>query len=316
MPSISNRACVHALIINVLAPYLWIGRIPTSMRVFRAHFSKLALATVLAGSVATSGCEFTKKVMAKDKLNQGAIVYNQGKTKEAREYFKAATELIPTNSIAWLYYGSTLYKEFQNANPGDERQKKGQEVLSVFKKALELSPENDCKTRDSALGYIANIYSDLDDAAGNREWLLKRADGVCATKEIKAQTYYSVGVKFWQCSYDQTTRYQDKALAAKEPFHYRNMDYPAALPDKEKAFKCVDDAMMYLEKSLAQDPEYVDAQFYKALVYREKQKLTKEEPKRKEYADMAEKISKEAVDLQKRKEAQKKAEEEAKAKQG
>jgi hypothetical protein len=94
------------------------------------------------------------------------------------------------------------------------------------------------------------------------------------------------------------------------------MDYPAALPDKEKALKCIDDSLMYLEKSLAEDPEYVDAQFYKALVYREKQKLTKEEAKRKEYADMAEKISKEAVDLQKRKEAQKKAEEEAKAKQG
>jgi len=276
----------------------------------------LALALLLTSSLATSGCEFAKKVMAKDKLNQGAIVYNQGKTKEAREYFREATELIPTNSIAWLYYGSTLYKEFQNAAPGEDRQKKGEEVLSVFKKALELSPESDCKNRDSALGYIANIYSDLDDTAGNREWLLKRAEGACATKEIKAQTFYSVGVKYWQCSYDETTRYQDKALATKDPFHYRNMEYPAALPDKEKALKCVDQAMSYLEKSLAEDPEYVDAQFYKALVYREKQKLTKEEPKRKEFADMAEKVSKDAVELQKRKEAQKKAEEEAKASQG
>jgi tetratricopeptide (TPR) repeat protein len=286
------------------------------MRVFRAHDSKLVLVLLLMGAVTTSGCEFAKKVMAKDKLNQGAIKYNQGNTKEAREYFKEATELIPANSVAWLYYGSTLYKEFQNMPPGDERKGKGEEVLNVFKKALELAPEGDCKTRDSALGYIANIYSDLDDSANNREWLLKRAEGACATKEIKAQTFYSVGVKFWQCSYDQTTRYQDKSLAAKDPFHYRNMDYPAAQADKEKAVKCVDDSMRFLEKSLAEDPEYVDAQFYKALVYREKQKLTKEEPKRKEYADMAEKISKEAVELQKKKEAQQKAEEEAKAKQG
>ena len=285
------------------------------MRVFRAHHSKLFLALIVAGAITTSGCEFAKKVMAKDKLNQGAIHYNQGKTKEAKEYFREATELIPNNSIAWLYYGSTLYKDFQNAPP-DDRQKKGEEVLAIFKKALEYAPEGDCRTRDSALGYIANIYNDLDDAASNREWLLKRAEGACATKEIKAQTFYSVGVKFWQCSYDQTTRYQDKAQATSQPFHYRNMDYPAALADKEKALKCVDDSMKYLEKSLAEDPEYVDAQFYKALVYREKQKLTKEEPKRKEYADMAEKVSKEAVELQKKKEAQQKAEEEAKAKQG
>lgn len=277
------------------------------MRVSRINFTFTTLVLVVSSAMLTSGCEFAKKVMAKDKLNQGAIVYNQGKTKEARGYFKEATELIPTNSIAWLYYGSTLYKDFQNASPGPERKQMGEEVLGVFKKALELSPENDCKTRDSALGYIANIYNDLDDINNNREWLLKRAEGACATKEIKAQTFYSVGVKYWQCSYDQTTRYQDKAQAAKDPFHYRNLDYPAALPDKEKALKCIDDSMRYLEKALAEDAEYVDAQFYKALVYREKQKLTKEEPKRKEFADMAEKISKDAVELQKKKEAQHKA---------
>ena len=57
-------------------------------------------------------------------------------------------------------------------------------------------------------------------------------------------------------------------------------------------------------------------QAFKGLIYREKQKLTKEEPKRKEYADMAEKVAKSAVELQKKKEAEKKAQEEAKAKQG
>ncbi|MBI1764923.1 MAG: hypothetical protein HYR56_26230 [Acidobacteria bacterium] len=285
------------------------------MRVFRTSISALGLTLVVAGTMLTSGCEFAKKVIAKDKLNQGTIVYNQGKTKDAKQYFKEATELIPANSVAWLYYGSALYKDFQNA-AGEDKKKLGEEVLGIFKKALELAPPNDCKIRDSAIGYIANTYSDLEDANNNREWLLKRAEGECATKEIKASTFYSVGVKYWQCSYDQTTRYQDKAQAATAPFHYRNMDYPAALPDKDKALKCVDESMGYLEKAIAQDAEYFDAYFYKALVYREKQKLTKEEPKRKEYADMAEKITKQAVELQKKKEAQKKAEEEAKAKQG
>lgn len=285
------------------------------MRVFRTSISALGLALVIAGAMLTSGCEFAKKVIAKDKLNQGTIVYNQGKTKDAKQYFKEATDLIPTNSVAWLYYGSTVYKDFQNAS-GEEHKKLGDEVLGIFKKALDLAPPNDCKIRDSAIGYIANTYSDLDDANSNREWLLKRAEGECATKEIKASTFYSVGVKYWQCSYDQTTRYQDKTQTAKDPFHYRNMEYPAALPDKDKAMKCVDDSLKFLEKSIAEDSEYFDAYFYKALVYREKQKLTKEEPKRKEYADMAEKITKQAVDLQKKKEAQLKAEEEAKAKQG
>lgn len=264
----------------------------------------------------TSGCEFTKKVIAKDKLNQGAIVYNQGRMKEAKEYFREATELIPTNSVAWLYYGTTLYKDFQGMDPGSERDKLGQEVLSVFKKALELAPENACQARDSAIGYIAQIYNDLKDFNNNRDWLLKRAEGTCAKQDVKAQTFYSVGVKYWNCAYDETTRYQDKTKLATDAFHYRNMDYPAALPDKDKALKCVDEGMKYIEKALAEDSEYVDAHFYKSLLYREKQKLTKEEPKRKEYADMAEKIVKQADELRKKKEAQKKAEDEAKAKQG
>jgi hypothetical protein len=236
--------------------------------------------------------------------------------KEAKEYFREATELIPDNSIAWLYYGTTMYKDFQNLDPGPQRDKLGQDVLNVFKKALDLAPADACQARDSAIGYIASVYNDLKDFNNNRDWLLKRAEGQCATKDIKATTFYSVGVKYWTCSYDETTRYQDKAKAAQDPFHYRNMDYPAALPDKEKAQKCADEGLKYIEKALAEDSEYVDAQFYKGLLYREKQKLTKEEPKRKGYADMAEKIANQAVELQKKKEAQKKAEEEAKAKQG
>ncbi len=286
------------------------------MKVFRNIVSMAGLLALVAGTVLTSGCEFTKKVIAKDKLNQGAIVYNQGKMKEAKQYFKEATDLIPDNSIAWLYYGTTMYKDFQNMDPGPQRDQLGQDVLAVFKKALDLAPADACQARDSAIGYIASIYNDLKDFNNNRDWLLKRAEGNCATKDIKAQTFYSVGVKYWNCSYDETTRYQDKAKAATDPFHYRNMDYPAALPDKEKAQKCTDEGLKYIEKALAENSEYVDARYYKGLIYREKQKLTKEEPKRKEYADMAEKIAKEAGELQKKKEAQKKAEEEAKAKQG
>jgi tetratricopeptide (TPR) repeat protein len=272
------------------------------------------LTAIVLGAFLSTGCEFAKKVIAKDKLNQGAIVYNQGRMKEAKAYFKDATDLIPNNSIAWLYYGSTVYKEFQNAE-GEEKKRIAQESVGIFKKALELAPAGDCKTRDSALGYIAAIYNDINDEINNREWLLKRAEGECADKAMKATTFHSVGVKYWQCSYDQTTRYQDK-LQTQDPFHYRNMDYPAALPDKERANKCADEGMKYLEKALAEDPEYVEAQFYKGLLFREKQKLTKEPAKRKEYGDTAEKIAKQATELQKRKEEEQKAKEAAKATQG
>jgi tetratricopeptide (TPR) repeat protein len=265
------------------------------------------LASLLALTVLTSGCEFTKKVIAKDKLNQGAILYNGGKIKEAEGYFREAAELIPNNPIAWLYYGSTVYKRFQNAS-GDEQKQLGQQALDIFKKAFELSPESECKTRDSAMGYLASVYDELKDDDNNRMWTLKRAEGSCADKASRAITYYSVGVRYWRCSYDQTSRYADKTNIT-DAFHYRNMDYPAALPDKEKAMKCADDGLKYVEQALAENPEYVDAMFYKALLYRQKQMLTKEEPKRKEMADMAQKITDQATALGKKIEAEQKAKE-------
>ena len=54
--------------------------------------------------------------------------------------------------------------------------------------------------------------------------------------------------------------------------------------------------------------------FYKGLLYRQQQMLTKEEAKRKELGDLAKKISDEAVALQQKKEAEAKKEDEAKPK--
>ncbi len=200
--------------------------------------------------------------------------------------------------MAWLYYGATLVRDYKEKS-GDEQKAAAGEALKAYETALELAKGN-CLNTDNAIGYIATIYNDLNDEEKWREWMLKRADGECATKEVKATSYYSIGVKYWNCSYDQTTRYQDKA--SKDPFHYRNMDYPAALPDKAKAQACAAKGLEFLEKALQVDPEYVDAQFYKGLLYREQQKLTKEEPKRKELDALAKKIADEASALQKRKE--------------
>ncbi|QQS48155.1 MAG: hypothetical protein IPM66_05795 [Acidobacteriota bacterium] len=268
------------------------------MKVFRKIATPIMLAAIVCLAGLGSGCEYAKKVIAKDKLNQGAILYNQGRAKDAQVFFKDATELDGENPIAWLYYGATLVKDYKSQS-GDERIKTANEALDVYKKARELA-EGNCKTQDNAVSYIATIYDDLDNADENRKWLLERADGPCSTKEIKATTYYSIAVKYWTISYDQTTRYADKA--ATDPFHYRNMDYPAAQADKVRSEEAIVKGLEYIEKALEVDPEYVDAMFYKGLLYRERQKLTKEEAKRRELDQLAQKISDEASALQKKKE--------------
>ena len=274
------------------------------MKLFRNLTTALTITAIVVVAMLSSGCEYVRKVIAKDKLNQGAILYNQGRTKQAQVFFREATETDPNNPIAWLYYGATLVKDYKAAEPGDKQKEIANQALDVYQKALSLSGNN-CTAKDNAVSYIATIYDDLNNVDEWRKWMLNRAeDERCSTKTVKATTYYSVAVKYWNCSYEQTTRYQDKEKVAKEPFHYRNMDYPAALPDKQRAEECTTKGLEYIEKALKEDPEYVDALFYKGLLYRERQKLTKEEAKRKEYDQIALKIANEASALQKKKETE------------
>ncbi len=275
------------------------------MRIFRNSTTALTFIAIVAIATFNSGCDYVSKVIAKDKLNQGAILYNQGRTKQAQSYFKDATERDPNNPIAWLYLGASLYKEYKSVDNEDQQKAIANDALKVYEKALSLS--NNCVNKDNAITYIAIIHDDIGNADEHRNWLLKRAEDECATKEAKASTYYSVAVKYWKCSYDQTTRYQEKT--SRDPWHYRNMDYPAALPDKKKAEDCTNKGLQYIEKALEVDPEYDQAMWYKGLLYRERHKLTKEESKRKELDQIVVKINNEASALQKKKQ------EEAKQKQ-
>ncbi|HKX32027.1 MAG TPA: hypothetical protein VJ302_30345 [Blastocatellia bacterium] len=272
------------------------------MRPLRNFTTAIIFTGLMVAAIFNSGCNYIHKVIAKDKLNQGAILYNQGRIKQAQNFFREATETDPSNAVAWLYYGATLVRDYRDLE-GDKKTQTAGNALQVYEKALSLSGSN-CVNRDNAITYIASIYDDLKNDDEWRKWLLNRADDKCATPEVKATSYYSIAVRYWRCSYDQTERYQDRAKMASDAFHYRNMDYPAALADKQKAMTCATKGLEFVEKALAVNPEYVDAMFYKALLYRELQKLTKEEAKRKEMERTALKINDDAAAVQRRRQAE------------
>jgi Tfp pilus assembly protein PilF len=274
------------------------------MKVFRNSTTALALAAVASLSLLGSGCEYVRKVIAKDKLNQGAIEYNKGNTREAQEFFKDASETDPSNPSTWLFLGATIVKEYRKEIDEAKKKEMAKHALEVYQKALSLSNDN-CTVVENALSYLAVIYKDMKNDDEWRKATEARAVHTCTKNDAKAAAFYGIGVEYWQCSYDQTTRYQDKALFSKDQFHYRRMDYsPEALADKQKAEVCVTKGFEYLEKALALDPEYTQAMYYKALLYRERQKMTKEEPKRKEFEQMADKISASAIALDKKREAE------------
>jgi tetratricopeptide (TPR) repeat protein len=271
------------------------------MKVFRNSTTALTLAAITALTILGSGCEYARKVIAKDKLNQGTIEYNKGRFKEAQEFFRDASDTDPNNPITWLYLGATLVKDY-NKEPDEAKKKEiANQALEVYKKAISIASEN-CSVVDNALSYMAVIHDDMKDFEEWRKVMEERATSSCTTKkEIKAQSYYSIGQRYWQRAFDQTTRYQDPAMFTKDPFHYRKMDYsPEAVADKRRTEENVTKGFEYFEKALEIDPEYTEPMFYKSLLYRERQKLTKDEAKRKEFEKMATKIADEATALQKR----------------
>ena len=188
------------------------------MKVFRNSTTALTLAAIVALTTLGSGCEYVRKVIAKDKLNQGAIEYNRGNTAGAQEFFKDASETDPNNPVTWLYLGATLVKDYKKETDDAKKKDIANKALDVYKKAMKLASEN-CVVVDNALSYIAVIHDDMNDFEEWRKTMEERATSECTTKkEIKAQSYYSIGVRYWQRAYDQTTRYQNKVELARRSF--------------------------------------------------------------------------------------------------
>jgi Tfp pilus assembly protein PilF len=273
------------------------------MKVFRNSTTALIIAAVAVLATLGSGCGYIKKVIAKDKLNQGMIEYNKGNYRHAQEFFKDASETDPNNPTTWLCLGATRVKDYRKEIDDAKKRDIAKDALNDYQSALSRANGN-CGVIDNALSYMAIIHDDTGNREEWRKTMEDRATNKCIKKEIQAQSFYGLGVDYWKCSYDQTTRYQDKVLYATDQFHYRKMDYsPEALADRQKAQACVTKGFEYFEKALEIDPEYTQAMFYKGLLYRELQKLVKEEAKRKEFEQMALKIAAEANALQKKKEA-------------
>lgn len=221
----------------------------------------------------------------------GITLYNQGKMDEAADVFKRTTEAFPNEPTFWLCLGATQYKKLM-AVSDSERTAIAKECIESYKTALALS--NNCQIWDNSIGYIATLYDELGDQESNREWLLKRVSGSCATDEIKAQTFYAIGVKYWQAAYDLSTRYANKRLSSSAPFHTRKFYFK---PDKDKFDDCVMNAFKYLEQALATKPDYAEAWSYKSLLYREKQKSTANRIQQRQFAEEAEKAAKTAIEL-------------------
>ena len=154
-------------------------------------------------------------------------------------------------------------------------------AIDAFKQGILVS---DCESRSEAVLFLSAIYTKLNAMDQARDWRLKSVEMDCATAITRAMAYYSLAVENWQCANAITERYTDQKRS--DPWHPRQITAPA---DQEKLTTCLARGLEYIEKALFDEPDNHKAEFYKSMLYREKQKTAKLKAERLKYAGLAEK---------------------------
>ncbi|MEK6286393.1 MAG: hypothetical protein AABO57_11680 [Acidobacteriota bacterium] len=238
------------------------------------------LLVLLAVALTMPGCGVVNSLRAKNSLNDGVREFNKGKYQLAEEQFARALDLSPDLTNAQLFYARALNAQFDQSLT-DEL---GKKTIDAYDEIIRKNPDN-AEAIDQALAFKANIYSQLtrvnparaaEYRAAQRETLEKRATLPSATAKTKADVYYTLGVGYWQESYDLNAGYVSK-----------NRTVPQNILDEMKDL--VLKAHRYLQKAISVDEHYANAWFYEKLVYIEDMKR---EPGRKE------ELTKKAMEMQ------------------
>jgi len=226
---------------------------------------KFAMLALLSLALMTPGCGVVNSLRAKNSLNDGVREFNKGKYQLAEEKFARSLELNPDLTNAQLFYARAVNAQFDQ-NLSEELGKKTIDAYDDIIRKNQDKPD----AVDQSLAFKANIYNQLtrvstDKAsefrAKQRETLEKRATLASATAKTKADVYYTLGVGYWQESYDLNASYVS---------HNR-----AIPPDILEKMKPLDQkAHEYLQKAISVDPNYANAWFYEKLVYIEEMKYS------------------------------------------
>ena len=225
----------------------------------------LGFAALLALVVMSSGCGVINSLRAKNSLNDGVREFNKGKYQIAEEKFARSLELNPDLTNAQLFYARALNAQFDQSLTDDL----GKKTIGAYDDIIKKNQDKPDAV-DQALAFKANIFNQLSRAnperaseyrSQQRETLEKRATLSSATAKTKADVYYTLGVGYWQESYDLNASYVS-----------HNKPIP---PDILEKMKPLDQkAHEYLQKAISVDPNYANAWFYEKLVYIEEMKYS------------------------------------------
>jgi tetratricopeptide (TPR) repeat protein len=247
------------------------------------------LAALLIFAAGVSGCN---KLKARDLLNKGVTAFKAGKSDDAIEDFKRATELDPTLTTAHLYLATAYASLYIPGAPSPENKARGEQAIKVFKDILDTDPNN--------LNAIDGIGSLVFQMAGtppvdekgfeeSKTYHLKHIQ----IKPDDPEPYYWVGVIDWTLAFrgngemrlDYNKNNIRKQVKEADPLPASvRTDYAA------KYGPLVDEGIADLQKAISLRPDYDDAMAYLGLLYRRKADMV-------ESADERASLQKQADDL-------------------
>jgi tetratricopeptide (TPR) repeat protein len=243
-----------------------------------------ALAALSSVLIATGGCGFINKLVAKDKLNNGARAFNKGNYPEAEGFFHDALEYDPENPNALLFYAMTKNAEFKRLT----NEENGMKAIEAYKKLID-SPTAAWDKKDKAHAFIAEVYRGMAESLDpttdmakiqqyrdtRREWLLKRVDLEGQSPEVQSEMLYAVGQGYWEEANFIIKAHQSKTSDPKEGPQY---DVPEA--EKTKAIELIRKGHEFLQKAISKNPKYAFAYAYEKILYSLEARVTTDQARK------------------------------------
>jgi tetratricopeptide (TPR) repeat protein len=223
-----------------------------------------------------------RKLEARDHLNQGVQSYTAKKYDEATEEFRAAIELDPELTDAYLYLATTYRAQFVPLAVSPENLRRGQEAIATFERVLELAEANDVAVT-TAMANIADLYRNMNEPEQAKEWYRKLMDKM----DDKAEALYGIATIDYNLANDKTGHDGENVENLTEE-------------EIAEVNQAVDEAIDTLKQALEIRPEYTDAMEYLNLAYREKAELAQDEEERRNWEREADKLALEALEMKRK----------------
>jgi tetratricopeptide (TPR) repeat protein len=256
---------------------------------FRMARRIATLAALLIFAAGVSGCN---KLKARDLLNKGVVAFKAGKSDDAIEDFKRATELDPTLTTAHLYLATAYASLYIPGAPSPENKARGEQAIKVFKDILDTDPNN--LTAIDGIGSLVFQMAgtppvDTKGFEDSKTYHMKHIQ----IKPDDPEPYYWVGVIDWTLAFrgnaemrlDYNKNNIKKQVKEADPLP------PAVRTDYAAKYgPLVDEGIADLQKAISLRPDYDDAMAYLGLLYRRKADMV-------ESADERASLQKQADDL-------------------